>query len=117
MTGIPILMGHKPAVCIDKLCVTLQKIHATTMRLGPSFVLLLRILIAYVIAGPDYVVAVVPVQLAWVCKAQNLIKRVACAALKLPPKVPKALIYTPLSGRGFGLPTLYLRFQMKFLLT
>ena len=104
-------------MCIDKLCVKLQKIRATTMRLGPSFVLLLQILIAYAIAGPDYIFAVVPVQLAWVCKLQNLINRLACEALKLPPKVPKALIYTPLSGCGFGLPTLYPRFLMKFLLT
>ena len=40
MTGIPMLMGHKPAVCLDKLCVRLHKIHATTMRLGPSYALL-----------------------------------------------------------------------------
>ena len=50
MTGIPMVTGHKPTVCIDKLCVRLQKIHATTMKLGPSFVLLLRILIVYAIA-------------------------------------------------------------------
>ena len=51
MTRIPMLMGHKPAVCLDKLCVRPQKIHATTTRLGPSFVLLLRVLIAYAIVG------------------------------------------------------------------
>ena len=107
------LMGHKPTTCIDKMLVRLRKILGVTARLNPSFVLLPRILVAYAIAGLDYIFAVIPAQSAWLGQPQSLLKQILCRLVGLPKQVPNALLYTPLKAGGFGLEALYPHFQVK----
>ena len=111
------LMGHKPATCIDKMLVQLRKILGVTARLSPSFVLLLRILVAYAIAGPDYIFAVIPAQSAWLGQPQSLLKQILCRLLGLPKQVPNALLYTPPRASGYGLVALSPHFQVKHIST
>ena len=55
LTGIPLVMGEHPNRRIAKVEESFAKIKRAHYRLRPAYVLILRIVLAYVISPPKYV--------------------------------------------------------------
>ena len=60
LTGIPVVMGEHPGPQIAKAEASLVKIERTLYRLLPAYVLVLRIVLAYIISALDYVYEAMP---------------------------------------------------------
>ena len=78
----------------------------------PAYVLVLRIVLAYVVSALDYVYEAMPPCPTRLRRTQRAVDRVLTRALRVPRNVPRALLWMPVAGGGFGFPHLYSRMRL-----
>ena len=113
LTGVPLVMGEQLGPQIAKAEVSLAKIERMLYRLRPAYVLVLRILLAYVISALDYVYEAMPPCPTRLRRTQQAVDRVLTRAPRVPRNVPRALLWMPVAGGGFGFPHLYSRMRLR----
>ena len=116
LTGVPLVMGKQPGPQIAKAEASLAKIERALYRLRPAYVLVLRIVLAYVVAPVDYVYEAMPPCPTRLRRTQRAVDRVLTRALQVPRNVPRALLWMPVAGGGFGFPRLYSRMRLRHVL-
>ena len=107
LTGVPLVMGKHPSLQITKTEASLVEVDRALYRLCPVYVLVLRIVLAYVVSALDYVYEAMPPRPTRLRLTQRAVDKVLTRALRVPRNVPKALLGMPVAGGGFGLPHLY----------
>ena len=112
LTGIPLVMGEHPAPQVAKAEASLAKVERALYRLRPAYVLVLRIVLAYVISALDYVYDAMPPCPTHLRHTQRAVDRVLTRALRVPRNVPRALLWMPVTSGGFGFPHLYSRMRL-----
>ena len=113
LTGIPLVMGEHPGLQIAKAEASLPKIDSALYRLRHAYVLVLHIVLAYVASALDHVYEAVPRCLTRLRRTQRAVDRVLTGALHVPRNVPRALLWMPVAGKGFGFPHLYSRMRLR----
>ena len=91
----------------------MAKVEHALYRLRPAYVLVLRIVLAYVVSAFDYVYDAMPPCPTHLRHTQQAVDRVLTRALRVPRNVPTALRWMPVASRGFGFPHLYSRMQLR----
>ena len=112
MTGIPLVQSEAPIDKLRRMEQQLYRILRALRSLRPSWILLLRMVIAY-LSCAGFVFEAIAVLPTWVSHTQRLLKQVAAAALSLPLRVPNAALYGTLASLGFGLPDVLSRFRLR----
>ena len=107
LTGVPLVMGEQPCQQIAKAEASLAKIERALYRLHPAYVLVLRIVLAYVISPLDYVYEAMPVCPTRLRRTQRAMDKVLTRALRVPRNIPRSLLWMPSAGGGFSFPHLY----------
>ena len=115
MTGIPLIPREIPKEPLLKFIKRLSILQGTLARLQPSFVLILRILIAYTPSVVDYVFLAIPMQAEWVQSQQIQIKRMVCKALCIPIRTPNKMLWAGLDHMGFAVPHVFTRPQCQYI--
>ena len=113
LTGVPLVMAEHPGPLIVKAEVSLAKIKRALYRLRPAYMLVLRIVLAYVVSALDYVYEALPPCLTRLRRTQRAVDRVLTSALQVPRNVPTALMWMPVTVRGFGFPHMYSRMRLR----
>ena len=113
LTGVPLVMGEHPGPQIAKAEASLAKIERALYRLRPAYVLVLRIVLAYVVSTLDYVYEAMPPCPTRLLHTQRAVDRVLTRAPWVPRNVPRALLWMPVAGGGFGFPHLYSRMRLR----
>ena len=113
LTGVALGMGKHPGPRIAQAEASLAKIERALYRLRPAYVLVLRIVLAYVVSALDYVYEAMPPCPTRLCHTQRAMDRVLTRALRVPRDVPRALLWMPVAGGGFGFPHLYSRVGLR----
>ena len=111
LTGIPLVMGEHLGPQIAK-----AELGRTLYRLRPACVLILRIVLAYVISPLDYVYEAMQPCPTRLRRTQRAMDGVLTKPLRVPRKVPRALLWMPIAGGGFGFPHLYCRMRLRHVL-
>ena len=113
LTGIPLVMGEYPAPQVAKAEASLAKVRRALYRLHPAYVLVLRIVLAYVVSALDYVYDAMPPCPTCLRRTQRAVDRILTRALRVPRNVPRALLWMPVPSGGFGFPHLYSRMRLR----
>ena len=113
LTGIPLVMGEHPATQVAKAEASLANAERALYRLRPAYVVMLRIVLAYVVSALDYVYDAMPPCPTRLPHTHPAVDRVLTTALRVPRNVPRALLWMPLTSGGFGFPHLYSRMQLR----
>ena len=116
LTGIPLVMGEHLTPQIAKAEASLAKIERALYHLRPAYVLVLRIVLAYVVSVLDYVYEAMPPCPTRVRRTQPVVDKVPTEALRVPRNVPRALLWMPVAGGGFGFPRLDSRMCLRHVL-
>ena len=116
LTGIPLVMGEHRSPQMAKAEASMAKIERALHGLCPAYVLVLRIILAYVISALDYVYVTMPPCPTHVRRTLRTADKVLTRALRMPRNVPKALLWRPVAGRGFGFPHLHSRTCLRHVL-
>ena len=95
LTGIPLVMGEHPTPQIAKAEASLAKIEGALYHLRPAYVLVLRIVLAYVVSALDYVYDAMPPCPTRVRHTQRPVDRGLTRAPRVPRNVPRALLWMP----------------------
>ena len=106
-------MGEQPSPQIAKAEARLAKMERALYRLRQAYLLVLRIVLAYVVSALDYVYEAMPPCPMCLCRAQRAVDGVLTSALRVPRNVPRALRWMPVAGAGFGFPHLYSRMRLR----
>ena len=113
LTSIRLVMGEYPAPQVAKAEASLAKVGRALYRLRPAYVLVLRILLAYVVSALDYVYDAMPPCPTRLGHTQRALYRVLTRALRVPGNVPRALMWMLVPSGGFGLSRLYSRMRLR----
>ena len=113
LTRIPLVMGEHPAPQVAKAEASLGKVERALYRERPDYVLVLRIVLAYVVSALDYVYDAMPPCPTHLRHTQRAVDRVLTRALRVPRNVPRALLWIPATSGGFGFPHLYSRMRLR----
>ena len=113
LTGVPLVMGEHPGPRGAKAEVSLAKIERALYCLRPAYVLVLLIILAYVVSALDYVYEAMPPCPMRLRRTQRAPDRVLTKVLWVPRNVPRALLWMPVAGGGFGFPHLYSRMRLR----
>ena len=113
LTGIPVVMGEYPAPQVAKAEASLAKVGRALYRLRPAYVLVLRIVLAYVVSALNYIYDAMPPCPTRLRRTQRAVDRVLTRALRVPRNVPRALLWMPVPSGGFGFPHLYSRMRLR----
>ena len=113
LTGIPLVMGEHRCPQIAKAEASVAKIERALYRLRPACVLVLHIVLAYVILALDYVSEAMPPCAMRLRRTQRAVDRVLTRVLRVLRNVPKALLWMPVAGGGFGFPHLHSRMRLR----
>ena len=115
LTGVPLLMGHSPTEALQKTSQRVQKIIFSLYRSHPTYILLLRILLAFAISKLDYVYdSVTPVPDDPALKSiQQQVKKATTLALHLPPAFPNKILHLHPHDTGFGMPSIIPRLSVR----
>jgi hypothetical protein len=112
--GIPLVMHEPPRANINAALARLKLVFAGVLRLRPTYILALRVVLAYAVSKLDYVYDAIPPSHPRLDVVQHSVDRVLTCALRLPRNVPRALLYAPLAVGGYGVPHLTSRFRLRF---
>ena len=113
LTGMPLVMREHLALQVAKAEASLAKVGRVLYRLRPAYVLVLRIVLAYVVSALDYgydAMLPCPTRLR---HTQRAVDRILTTALRVPRNVPRALLWMPVSSGGFGFPHMYNRMRLR----
>ena len=88
MTRIPLVQSEAPTDKLRRMEQPLHRILRPMRSLRPSWMLVLRMVVAYSLSCANFVFEAVAVMPAWVLQTRRVLKLVAVAALSLPPHVP-----------------------------
>ena len=113
LTGIPLVMGEYPASQVAKAEASLAKVGRVLYHLRPAYVLVLRIVLAYVVSALDYVYDAMPLCPTRLRRTQRALDRVLTRALRVPRNVPRALLWMPVPSRGFRFPRMYSQMRLR----
>ena len=113
LTGVPLVMGEQPGPQSAKVEASLVKIERALYRVRPAFVLVLRIVLAYVVSALNYVYEAMPPCPTRLRRTQRAVDRVLTRAPRVPRNVPRALLWMPVASEGFGFPHLYGRMRLQ----
>ena len=114
MIGIPLVMGDVPSDRIKSAEQKMFKIAAGLRRSHPSYLLVLRVVLAFAVAKVDYVFDATPATQA-IKPLQSQIWKVIARALQVPATFPRAILQLHVDDGGFGAPLLEARFAARFL--
>ena len=111
--GIPCVMGEPPTAILtafhDSLCWVLAKIR----RERPSYILALRVTLAYAVSSIDYRLSLVPLTPVQLHSLQVQVKQAARSALSVCSWFPSRWLLCPLRHGGLGFPNLFLRLRVQ----
>ena len=106
-------MGEQLGPRIAKAEANLAKIGHALYRLRPVYVLVVRIVLANVVSALDYVYEAMPPCPTRLRRTQRAVDRVGTRALRVLRNVPRAFLWMPVTGGGFGFPHLYGRMRLR----
>ncbi len=103
----------KPACTMPCYCSHASEVYGTTLRrlrlilsgaarLQPSYILALRIVVAFAISKLDFIHDSVPPVQSRLLPIQRAADAVLSSALRIPKSTPKAFLHAPLRSGGFG---------------
>ena len=81
--------------------------------LRPSWILVLRMVVAYSLSCAYFVFEAVAVMPAWVLQTRHVLRHVAVGTLSLPLRVPNVALYGTIASLGLGLPDVLSRFRLR----
>ena len=105
--------GRAPGPQIAKAEASLAKIERAFYLLLTAHMLLLRIFLPYLVSALDYVYGAMPTRPTHHRRSQRAVDMVLSRALRVLRNVPKALLWMPVAGGGFGFPHLYSRMLLR----
>ena len=82
--GVPMVMGEDTSATTAAMEEKLTKLRPALWRTRPSYVLTVRVVLAFAVAGADYVYDVVPVGPKSLQTLQSLVDTILCGAIRLP---------------------------------
>ena len=91
----------------------MAKIELALYSLHPSYVLVLRIVLAYVVLPLDYDYEAMPPCPPCLRRTWRAVDKVLTRALRVPRNVPRALLWMPVAGGGFAFPHQYSRMRHR----
>ena len=100
MTGIPLVPSEAPTNKLWRMGRRLYRILRALWSLCPSWILVLRMVVAYSLSCAYFVFEAVAVFPPWVSHTQCLLKEVAAAGLSLPLRVRNTTLYGTLASLG-----------------
>ena len=106
LTNIPRVKGEQLTPQITKAEASLAKFERALYQLRPTYVLVLRIVLAYVVSALDYVYDAMPPCPTHLRHTQRAVDRILTRALRVPRNVPRALLWMPVASGGLGFPHL-----------
>ena len=84
VVGVPMVMGKDTSAITAALEQKLVKLRPALWRTRPSYVLTVRVVLAFAISGAEYVYDVVPVGQKALQKLQSLVDTILRDAIRLP---------------------------------
>ena len=109
VVGIPCVMGDDVSSLLAVSQRAAQNVLRSVCRYRPSYILALRIMLAYVVSSLEYKLAIVPVTVAELTPLQRLLNQTCRSAMGLPTWFPSSFLALPLQYGGLGVPNLHLR--------
>ena len=113
LTRVRLVMGDHPREQLAKAEANLEKVGRTLGALQPPYLLVLRVLLAFMVSALDYVYTVMPPHRQRPREVQRALDRVLTRALRVPHNVRLASLWTPPNHSGFGIPYLYTRMRPR----
>ena len=104
LVGVPLVMGEPTRLVLQAVVQRLATLGAAVLRLRPSYILVLRLIIAFAVLKLDYICAAAPPSGVQLCDCQRLIDSTVTTVLGLPMSMPYTPLRSPLASGGFGSP-------------
>ena len=115
--GLPLLMYSNKNSTYQATSIRMKRILQVFTRHRPSFLLVLRCILAYCVYKLDYLHDSVPSRQAALQPLQRQMHRIIRSTLCLPQWLPVAALQAPLDHLGLGVPHLHRRGQLGLIRT
>ena len=107
------VMGEDASATKAALEEKLAKLRLARWRTRPSYVLAVRVVLAFAVSRAEYVYDVVPVGSKSLQKSQSQVDTILRDAIRLPQGYPRRVLWGSLASMGLGGPNLAVRFAVR----
>ena len=113
IVGVPMVMGEDTSATTAALEEKLAKLRPALWRTRPSYVLAVRVVVAFAVSRAEYVYDVVPMGSKPFQKSQSQVDTILRDAIRLPQGYPRRVLWGSLASMGLGGPNLAARFAVR----
>ena len=115
LTGIPLIIGRKPTLWLEKLEAHWVGLTPKIQRAQFKQVKAIRVAYSFMVSKFDYVASGFPLKKEWIQRLQSKVNSLFCGLFGLSDRTAHLRLYLPVQFGGLGCPWLALRADLRFL--